>query len=626
MINTSQSAANAQDCGLEQTMSNNKLTILYLRLSKDDDLQLGESNSITNQRKLLTEYADRNGFTPYECLTDDGRTGTNFDRPGWQELMTKVDADEVSTIILKSLDRMGRNYLESGMFRELFASKGIRLIAVNDGIDTFDHDDDFVPFREIMAEYYARDTSRKIKSSLNTKGKEGKPLTNHPPYGFDKDPNNKNLWVPEEPAASVVRRIFQMTIDGIGPYQIARTLHNEGIERPSYYLTQRGRGNHRANCDDDNPCAWKGAVVREIIARPEYAGHTVNFRTSRASFKTKTVIHHDSADWQFFENTHPAIVPQETWDLAQELRKTIRRNDSLGEPYPLTGLMYCYDCKSKMYSSRKRQTDKKYKAYNGKYYAKKQTDQYICSRYNIDREKFNEPSCTGHFISTSAVYDIIRDILCKTNGYVREHESDFIAKVRETSALRQGETVKSQKKVLSKNERRISELDKLITGLYESMMKELINEERFKQMSENYEREQRELKEQNAEIQKELDAFTADSVKADKYVELVRRFTNFEELTPAIIYEFIDRIEVHDNVWSERDPETGYKGSRSQEVDVYLKYIGKFDVPDNRTSEDIEAERIAEEKLRRRRESNRKSQRKRIEAQRAAELVEQTAD
>jgi hypothetical protein len=522
--------------------------------------------------------------------------------------MTKVDADGVSTIIVKSLDRMGRNYLESGMLRELFAEKKIRLIAVNDGIDTFDREDDFVPFREIMAEYYARDTSRKIKSVLHAKGRDGKPLAAVPPYGFIKDPEDKNRWIIDEESASVVRRIFQMTVDGKGPSQIARILHDEQVPRPSYYLTLHNQGNHRANCDFENPYSWSGNSVAHILSYPAYAGHLVNFKTKRPSFKSKKCEYTDSSEWAVFENALPAIVPQGTWDLAQKLRETTRRTDSIGEANPLTGLLYCFDCKSKMYNHRgggKSVLDIR----NGKKYTRAIQDTYSCSKAQLSIRRF-EPECSLHHISTPAVREIILTTIKKTSSYVIEHEAEFVKKLRESSAVRQGETVKSHRRAITKNERRVAELDKLYKSLYENFVKGLLIEERFKQMSEDYEREKAELKAQNATLQSELDAFNADSENADRFIELVRRYTRFEELTTGMINEFIERVEIHEGEWSEKDPTSAYKGQRSQTVDVYLKYIGKFDVPDSRTSEELEAERAAEEKRQRIRASNRKYMRR----------------
>jgi DNA invertase Pin-like site-specific DNA recombinase len=609
---------------------NKKLTVLYGRLSKDDPMTDGESNSITNQRDMLVKYAEQNGFTPYVCLSDDGRTGTNFSRPGWSELMELVEADKVGAIILKSLDRMGRNYLEAGMLRESFADRGIRLIAINDGVDTFDHPDDFIPFREIMAEYYARDTSRKIKSVLKNKGRDGKPLSNIPPYGFLKDPNDKNGWIIDDGgAADVVRRVFRLTIDGKGPYDIARILFEAGVERPSYYQATRGRGSDQSCYDTDNPYAWNGRTVIEMIAKPEYAGHTVNFRTNKASFKSKKKTTLDPSEWLIFENTHPVIVDQSTWDLAQKLRETKRRTNDIGEPNTLTGLLYCADCKRKMYHHHTRKP-RHYTTASGEPRIREQKGYFKCSSQSLSNQKFN-PVCSAHQIKTETVYEIMRDVLRRTSGYVREREAEFIAKVRESSALKQGETVNAHKKTIAKNERRLMELEKILRSLYEDKALGKIPEERYNELADGYERERAELREKTTALQAELDAWEADNENAGKFAELVRRYTDFEELTPAMINTFIERIEVYEGEYPNADPTTGYRGSKTQKVDVYLKYIGKFNAPeasDTRTEEEIEAERIAEEKLNRRRERNRNyARRKRAEkrAERETSLTDVAA-
>ncbi|MDR1246628.1 MAG: recombinase family protein [Clostridiales Family XIII bacterium] len=604
-------------------MNNQKLTILYQRLSKDDANPTdGASLSIQNQREMLIKYAEQNGYTPYVCLCDDGRTGTNFQRPGWSELMELVEADKVGAIILKSLDRMGRNYLEAGMLREMFAEKGIRLIAINDGVDTFDHPDDFIPFREIMAEYYARDTSRKIKSVLKNKERDGKPLSTNAIYGFIKAPGEKNAWLIDEPAAEIVRRIFFLTVEGKGPYQIARILYEDNVERPSYYLATRGRGSNQSDYDSENPYSWNGRTIIEMIAKPEYAGHTVNFRTNKQSFKSKKKTMLDPSEWHVFENTHPAIVPQETWDLAQKCRETVRRTNDKNEPNPYTGLLFCHECKRKMYYHGTRKS-RQYLTKTKGVCTYATAEYYRCSSQSLSRQKFYS-ACTAHRITVSDVREIIQTVLKRTAGYVRDYEAEFVAKVREASELRQGETVKSYKKTIAKNERRVAELDKLITGLYESMIKELINEERFTLMSANYEREQAELKEQNVTLQSELDAFENDSANADKFVALVRRFTDFEEITNSMVLELVDRIEVYEGEYPDADPATGYKSTRTQKVDVYLKYIGNFDAPepaDPRTESEIEAARIEEEKLNKRRAANCRYARRKREEKKAAQVV-----
>jgi hypothetical protein len=458
---------------------------------------------------------------------------------------------------------------------------------------------------------------------LKNKGRDGKPLSTNAIYGFVKSPGDKNVWtIDEGGSADVVRRIFNLTIDGRGPYEIARILFEENVERPSYYLATRGRGSNQSDCDFDNPCAWNGRTIIEMIAKPEYAGHTVNFRTNKQSFKSKKKTMLDPSEWQIFENTHPAIVPQETWDLAQKCRETVRRTNDKGEPNPFTGLLFCYDCKRKMYFHGT-QKERRYLTVTQGEKTRKIADYHRCSSQSLNNQKFN-PACTAHRIDTLVVRGIILEVLRRTAGYVRDYEAEFVAKVREASKLKQGETVKSQKKTIAKNERRIDELDKLITGLLETLIKQLISEERFKQTTAAYEQEQGDLKAQNAMLTAELAAYESDSENADKFVQLVRRYTDFEELTNSMVHEFVERIEVHEGEYPNADVATGYRGSRTQKVDVYLKYIGNFDAPeppDTRTEEEIEAERIAEERLNKRRAANCRYARRKREEKRAAKAT-----
>ena len=317
-------AASVQRCRKEEAVSKQKCTILYARLSRDD----GEdsiSNSIKNQRDMLEEYAQRNRLTPFVHIQDDGYSGTNWDRPGWQELIAEVDAGRVQSLVVKNLDRIGRDYLRVGLYREMFREKGVRLIAVNDGIDSALGEDDFTPFREIMAEWFARDTSRKIKSVIDAKGKAGKPVANQPPYGYVKDPNDINKWVVDPEAAAVVKRIFRMSIEGMGPFNIAAKLHEEKVECPSYYLAQRGLGNYKTNYDKARPYAWRYQSISQMLSRVEYLGHTVNFKGEKPNFKSKKYVRKPREEWLIFENTHEAIITPETFETVQRLRTTVRR-------------------------------------------------------------------------------------------------------------------------------------------------------------------------------------------------------------------------------------------------------------------------------------------------------------
>ena len=544
---------------------NAKLTILYQRLSKDDDQQAGESNSILNQRRLLEEYAERNGFTNCVSIADDGYSGTNFQRPGWTELMEKVEAGEVSAILVKTMDRIGRDYLRVGIFREDAKSLGIRIISVTEGYDSFANDDDLSPFREIMAEFYARDTSRKIKSVLQSKGKSGKPLGSIPIYGFKKDPDNPSVRIIDDEAAEVVRRIFQMTVDGTGPYQIAKIFMEEKIERPSCYMYRAGIVATPGKCDLDLPYNWRGATVMAILKHREYIGDIVNFKTVKPSYKSKKQVRNDPDNVLVFENALPAIVDRETWELAQKCRRTVRRiPGGRHEPNPLTGLLFCAQCGTKMHNRCSNYTEDK----NGNKIHP--VDTYECTKYRNNQAKFVD-TCSIHYIRTSVVRELVLDTIRKTSAYVRENEAEFIEKLREASTVRQKDAAKAHKRQLAKNEKRIAELDVLFRKVYEDNAVGKLNDERFTQMSAAYDKEQSDLKAQSETLRAELEAFEQDNLKADNFIELVRRYTEFDTLTNSMLLEFVDRILIHESNKS--------SGERRQQVDIYLNYIGKFAIP-----------------------------------------------
>jgi hypothetical protein len=498
----------------------------------------------------------------------------------------------------------------------MFRERGVRLIAINDGFDSERGDDDFTPFREIMAEFYARDTSKKIKSVLSAKGRSGKPTTNTPPFGFIKDPNDKYKWIVDEPAAAVVRRIFQLAMDGLGMHQIAHVLSDEKVERPSFYHGKNGVGTRQSDYDPELPYAWRGSTVAKILSTLAYCGHLVNLRMTTVDFKSGKTIEKPKDEWVIFENRHEAIISQEVFDTVQKLRKTPRRIDKLGYANPLTGLLWCADCGAKLYNYRRSEPRKPTET--------KLIDVYQCSTYKVGKKDFQD-TCTVHHISTEMAHEIILDVLRKTSGYIQAHEDTFVEQFRNSSTVKQGETAKSHKKLIAKNDKRIADLNKIFQSLYEDKALGEISAERFEEMTAAYEQESNELKAKNAELQAEIDEFTANDDKVDKFLALVRRYTRFEELTPAMINEFVDKIIVYEGEWSEGfNKENGRPmGTRSQRVDVYLKYIGNFNVPDMRTEEEIEAERIAAEKLEAKRAYNREYMRKKNAEKRAAEAMKQ---
>ena len=558
---------------------NEKIVILYQRLSRDDG-DKAESDSIQNQRRILTEYADRNNLTPYINIHDDGYSGANWNRPGWQEIISKIENNEVSVLIIKNLDRMGRDYLRAGAYREMFREKGVRLIAVEDNFDSDKGDDDFTPFREIMSEYFARDTSRKIKAVIRNKGRSGKPLGTLPPYGFRQDPHNKGERIIDEESATIIRRIFQMTLNGIGPYQIAKIFVDEKIERPSYYMYRVGIVKSSGKCNMNLPYNWSGAAIIDILKKREYMGDLENFKTHKPSFKSKKQVATSPEERLIFEGALPAIVDKETWELAQKMRRTVRRQKGKYELSPLTGLLFCADCGGKLHHRRSHyDTDK-----NGKKIVP--SDNYECKTFRNHAHRHID-KCSLHFIRTVVLQELILDVIRNVSTYARENEAAFIEKLRETTSIKQKDTAKTHRRQLSKNEKRIAELDLLFRKVYEDNAIGKLSDERYEQMSRDYEQEQAELKVQTVAIIAKLEAFEQDSLNVDRFMELVHRYTTFDKLTTPMLHEFVDKVLVH-----EADRSTG---ERVQQVDIYLNFVGQFVIPGTEPVPLTPEEQMAEE-------------------------------
>ena len=542
----------------ETNRQNSQFTAIYSRLSKDDDVE-GTSGSILNQQQILEEYAVKNGFTNIRHFQDDGYSGTNFDRPAWNELIEEVQAGNVKICLVKDLSRLGREHVQVGVIMELLRLRGVRFIAVSNGIDSINPDSlEFAPFLNILSEWYARDTSRKIKSVLHSKGRSGKHMTNSPIYGYRKSVEDKNQWLVDEEAAEVVRRVFAMTIGGKGPYQIARTLTDEKILRPTAYIALRD-GYDVPNPDDRYN--WGGQSVKNVLDKPEYMGHTVNFRTYKDSYKDKRCKRRSEDEWVVFEGTQEAIIDEITWSTAQKCRVVKRRANSTGEANPLTGLVYCADCGGRMYNHRGSLAHK----YDSQ-------DSYCCNQSAKYPRK-----CTMHYIKTSALRALALETIRSVSGYVKEHEAEFVRLVREAAELQSEEAAKAQKRQLAKNQKRCSELNALIKRLYEDKVSGELSAKRFEILSGEYEREQEDLERQTAELQAELGRFNDEGDKADRFIEIVRRYTEFHELNATILNEFIEKIVVY-----EADKSSG---RREQQVDIYLTFIGKFDVPGSEVAE-----------------------------------------
>ena len=540
---------------------------------------------------MLEDYAKQNGYTNIEHFTDDGYSGGSFDRPDWKRMVAGIEDGSIGTVIVKDMSRIGRDYLQVGFYTEvMFKEKEVHFIAIANGVDNQKRESsEFAPFLNIMNEWYIRDSSRKVTTVLRARGMEGKHTTNNAIYGYRKSEEDKNQWVIDEEAAEVVRRIYRMSLEGKGPYEIARILSEEQIERPSYYLAKRGLGTCRSNNNTATPYVWRGATVRDILSKPEYMGHTVNFRSYKESYKDKRAKKTPKEDWVIFKNTQEAIVSEEMWNKVQELRKTVRRTDTVGEANPFTGLLYCADCGAKMYNHRGgagRARNWKGEL-NGK--RRPERDEYNCSTYNLSRQSYDK-QCSQHYIRTEVVRKLVLETIKAVSDYVITNEEEFINRIYSTSRDKQKESIKSLKRKIAQDTKRVNELNMLMKKLYEDNISGKLSDKRFEYMLNEFENEQDTLEISMENAKAEIEKYESDTVRADKFIELVKRYTDFSELTTPMLNEFVEKILVHEADYS--------SGERVQEVEIYLNFIGKFELPVKEPT----AEEIAEhEKLKARR-------------------------
>ena len=555
-------------------MLKTKITPLYERLSRDDELQ-GESNSISNQKSMLEDYARRNGFPNPTHFTDDGISGTRFDRPGFTAMMEEVEAGRVEAIIVKDMSRLGRDYLKVGQIMEILRQRGVRLIAINDGVDSEKGDNDFTPFLNIMYEFYARDTSRKIKSVFKAKGMSGKHLTGTVIYGYLWDEKREN-WIVDEEAAAVVRRIFAMTLAGYGPYQISSRLSQEKVEIPSVHLARYGEGVNQ-NRPIKDIYGWGSSTVVNILKKREYLGHTVNFKT-RKHFKDKKSHYVDESEWTIFENTHEPIIDQETYDNVQRIRGNVKRYpDGWGEAAPLTGLLRCADCGAKMYVHR---------TSNGK-----RVHQYTCSNYS--KIPVGALCSTQHRINENVVLDLVSDMLRAIADYARTDRTGFIRAVQEAQAAQQDSDIKKKKRRLAAAQKRAGELERLVCKIYEDNALGRLPDARYAALDAQYAKEQTTLAAEIAELEKSVSGYEQGRKSAEKFISLIDKYQSFDTLTTTMLNEFVERIMVH-----ERDR----KGSidTTQEVEIYFNFVGRYIPPHfrevNLTPEEQEALRKKEER------------------------------
>ena len=565
-----------------------KYTALYERLSRDDEMQ-GESNSIVNQKRYLEEYAQAQGFKNIRHFTDDGYSGTNFKRPGFQEMIAAIEAGEIDVVCVKDLSRFGRDYLKVGFYTEImFPEKGVRFIAINNSVDSANPmENDFTPFLNIMNEWYAKDTSNKIRAIFRSRMQDGKRCSGAIPYGYKRDPEDKNHLLIDEEAAKVVRRIYQMVIDGMGSQAIANQLTADNVLIPSAYLEQSEHGESRNHSYHD-PCRWNCTAVSYILDKQEYMGHTVLGKTICENFKTKKRRKARPDELIIFENTHEPIIDAETWHLVHKLRRRTRRKLANGSySHRLSGLVYCADCGKRLsYSSPQSQHRPDGKTYDA-------DSSFRCPTY---KSMYGE--CTMHYIKSSTLDKLVDEAVRKIARYILRNEQAFLEQVRVLTSADQKQTQSEDKKELVNIKKRIAELDNYIKRLYEGNASGKIPDRQFEKLMAQYDSEQQELEERVKEIEASIHEIQQESENGQQFVRLVQKYRDLTEIDQTALNEFIDKVVVHEATG-------GRTADRSQQIDIYFNFIGQFMVED--TEEELlmqeqEAQRLADLKERERKD------------------------
>ena len=527
------------------------VTALYARLSKDDDL-VGDSNSIVHQKEILAKYAKEHGFTNIEFYVDDGFSGTNFNRPDFQRMMADAEEGKISTVIVKDMSRFGRDYIMVGYYTEIyFSNLNIRFIAINDNVDSnIQTENDLTPFKNVFNEWYARDTSKKIRAVFKAKGNSGKHLTTNPPFGYKKDPNDKDKWIIDDEAAATVRRIFQMYVDGYRISEIGHKLTEEKVETPILYYMNRGI---KTNARSEYPEIWDLMSIKYILSQTAYAGHTVNFQTAVKSYKTKKQVNLPRNQWVIFRNTQEAIIDEKTFETVQQMRKAKRARTKYNEPNMFSGLLYCADCGNHLTIQRVARNRK--------------MDNFSCATYR----KKKKGLCSCHRILVSDLETIVKEDLQKVCEYVFLHEKEFTDEYLSGS---QRETVRFQAKTKAELKRlseRQEEIGKIIRKLYEDNVNGRITNERFDFLAKSYEDEGNDLKTKIQEFKNALASSVQEEEKLSKFLKVVKSYTKIEELTPEILNSFIEKIYIGET--------EKYDGRKMQEVEIIYKFIGAINLP-----------------------------------------------
>lgn len=525
-----------------------KITALYCRLSRDDELQ-GDSNSIVNQKAILSKYAKENHFPNPQFFVDDGYSGANFDRPSWSELVALIEDEKVGVLIVKDMSRLGRDYLRVGLYTDvLFPEKGVRFIAISNGIDSAQQqENDFTPFLNIINEWYCRDTSKKIRAVMKSKGEAGEHLCTNPPYGYMKDPDNKKQWIVDGEAAEVVKRIFALCLDGYGPSQIARILKEDKVITPTIHFQQTGRATR--NAPPDNPYNWTSDTIADILERPEYQGHTVNFKTYKQSYKSKRTCYNPEEKWLVFENTHEAIIDADTWKRVQELRKNKRRPARTGKTNMFSGIVRCADCGEKLYYC----TSKNFEA---------RQDHFVCSTSRLK----GKAVCSTHFIRAVVLEQGVLAHMRLTIACVANHEEQFRKAMGAKQKAEAKKELAAKRRQLTQAERRIEELDRLFKRIYEDNANGKLSDSRFQMLADDYEQEQEELREKLLRLNEEINEQEEQSENIDRFISKVRKYLDLDELTPAVLNDMVKAVYVH-------APDKS-KGHREQQIDISYDLVG----------------------------------------------------
>ena len=531
-----------------------KITALYCRLSRDDELQ-GDSNSIKNQKSILKKYADDNGFINTEFFVDDGVSGTTFDRPDFQRMITEMDAGRIGTIIVKDMSRLGRDYLKVGYYTEIaFPNAEVRFIAINNGVDSANQQDsDFTPFLNIINEWYAKDTSKKIRAVFKAKGESGKPLCTNPPFGYKKDPDDNNHWIVDEDAAKVVKHIFQLCIEGYGPTQIAHKLKDEEIFTPSYYF--KSIGLYPTALITEEPCKWSARTVANILDKQEYLGHTINFKTRRKSYKIKKKIDNDPSEWKIFKNKHEAIIDEDTFQTVQRIRNGRRKRTPLGEMPILSGMVYCADCGAKLYQVRSKDWnhDKEY---------------MVCATYR----KRGKHNCTSHQIRNIDIEKALLYMIQQVTSFARDYQDKFVEVVTKTNNKELDKKIREYKKELEQSQARVSKLDFFIQRLYEDNVEGKVSDEQFIKMSSTYEKEKQTLSSRIIELTSIINDEQETVINTSSFLNLVKNYTNITKLDAEIIRTFIEKVYVY-NV-----DET--QSRKTKKIKIVFNFIGEIKLPE----------------------------------------------